>query len=328
MSISANAQIEFEAGQTLVPMAALTDSGDHQTFTAASAPWSNVSGFTPEVFQNGLATGGVVTPAVSLTNDKIDVSALTCYLAGVLTSVAEDTDVSITRGLSTDTHNITSITVTSVGVIAAVSGTDGTAFSETRGAAGGPPLIPVGSIEIAQVRTTSITAAVVAASEILAIWGQHCERWDYPSAEINTMEGTVAMATALPLSHTGPVTKKVYAKYYTPVFQAVAKTLDFVPMEKTFSQTSQEYYGGSIGGSTEALAQGKFTALLDDGHTDALLGKVGENLTFRFRQDRNRAPYSLTQGRLGIVRSYQKTAQVQASCTISGESKTKDFTGT
>ncbi len=325
--ISANAQIEYEAGQTLVPMAAMTDSGDHTKFNGASAPWSMVSGFSPVVRPNGLATGGAVIPAVSGSNDVVDTQALTAYLAGVLTSVAADTDVSITRGLTTDTHCITSITVTDAGAIAAVAGTDGTAISETRGAAGGPPLIPVGSVEIAQVRTTSVTAAAITADEIFAVVGQHCERYDFPAFDTNPIDGTVTFGSALPLSHTGAIPKGVFTQYYTPIYQAASRAVDFKPIETTYSVSSQEYYGGAVGGSSSSIGQGGFTALLQDGHTDGLLSQAGKNILVRFKQDRNRAPYSLTQGVLGIARTYPKTQQVQAVCTLSGELPTKDFTG-
>lgn len=327
MAISSNAQIEFEAGQTLVAMAELTDSGDHTTYEGASSPWSQASGFTPVIRPNGLVTGGAVTPAVSGTNDKVDVAALTCYLAGVLTSVSAGTDVTVSRGADTDTHRITSITVTAQGAIAAVAGVDGTAFSETRGANGGPPLIAVGAIEIAQVRVTSISAAAVDSDEIFDVIGQHCERYDYPAWSINPFDGSITLSAALPQSHTGPVTKKIYAQYYTPIFQTVAKAVDFKPAEASYSVTSQEYYGGVIGGSSSSLGQASFTVMLEDGHTDSLLQQAGNNILIKFKQDRNRAPYSLTQGILGITRTFPKTSQVQAACTVSAELSTQDFTG-
>lgn len=327
MAISANAQIEFEAGQTLVPTAELTDSGDHTTFEGATAPWSMVSGKQPTVTPNGLSTGGAVIPAVSGTNDLVDVQALTCYLAGVLTTVAADTDVTVSRGADTDTHRITSITVTNVGAIAAVAGADGIAFSETRGANGGPPLIAVGSIEIAQVRTTSTSAAAITDDEILAVIGQHCERYDFPAWDTNPLDGTVTFGSELPLIHTGSVPKKVYASYYTPIYQAVSRAVDFKPCEATYGVTSQEYYGGVVGGSSSSMGQGGFTAMLTDGHTDSLLAAAGNNILVKFKQDRNRAPYSLTQGILGITRTYPKSQQVQATCTLTAELETKDFPG-
>jgi hypothetical protein len=327
MAISSNAQIEFEAGQVLVTLAALTDSGDHTVYEGASAPWSQASGYTPTIRPNGLATGGAVVPAISGTNDKVDGGALTCYLAGVLTTVAEDTDLAVTRGADANTHCITSITITNAGAYASVAGTAHTHFVETRDAAGGPPLIPVGSIEIAQVRTTSTSAAAITADEIFDVIGQHTERYDYPAWTIDAFDGAIEFSAALPLIHTGAVTKAVYASYYTPIFQTVAKAIDFKPIEASYSVTSQEYYGGVIGGSSSSLGQGGFTAMLEDGHTDSLLAQAGNNILIRFKQDRNRTPYSLTQGILGITRTFPKTQQVQASCTVTGEHVTVDYTG-
>jgi hypothetical protein len=327
MAMSANAQLEFEAGQILVPLHALSDSGDHILFRSQSAPWSACAGFSPEVYPDGLVNGGAVTPAASGADDRIDVAALSAYIAGVLTLVASETGVSVQRASAPDTHRINALTVTSLGDIAVVAGEPGTTFSESRGADGGPPFIPVGDIEIAQVRLPAATAGPISPNDILTIWGQHCERWDYPAYQINTLDGEVEFASPLPLVHAGNQPKSVHAKVYRPVFQSVARALDFVPIEASYSATSQEHYGGVIGGSTSSLGQGKFTALLDDGHTDALIKQAGRNLTFRFKQDRNRSPYSLTQGVLGVARTYPKTAQVQASCTITGERATKDFPG-
>lgn len=326
MATSQNAQIEYEAGRTLVPAAALTDSGDHKTFTHTAKPWSKASGYEPVIAPNGLVTGGAVTPAAAGGNNNVDVAAISCYLAGVLTAVSAATNQACNRA-ATNVSKISSITVTSAGAIAVVAGTDGSsaAFSETRGAAGGPPLIPVGSIEIAQVRFSGNTAAPVAASEIFAVVGQHTERYDFPAWDVNSFDGKITFSSALPLIHTGSVAKAVYATVYTPIYQAVARALDFVPIERSFSVSSKDFYGGTVASSSSSLGQGSFTALLNDGHTDTLLSQEGNTLLFRFKQDRNKTAYSLSQGVLGVARTYPKTDQVQASCTISGEEKTRDY---
>ena len=58
-----NAKLQYEAGQTLVAMATMTDSGDHAIFSGASSPWSNKTGFVPKVIPNGVITGGGITPS-------------------------------------------------------------------------------------------------------------------------------------------------------------------------------------------------------------------------------------------------------------------------
>ena len=171
------ALVQYESGQTLAPMQAMTDSGDHATFSITAKPWSGVAGKEPEILPDGLATGGAISPNTG-SNDSIICAPLTCYLAGVLTAVATG-NVTVSRA-ATETHLITSITVNDAGALTAVAGAEGTAFSETRGAAGGPPLIPSGSIELGQVRLSSATAAEVAATEIFQVVGSHQERYDFP----------------------------------------------------------------------------------------------------------------------------------------------------
>lgn len=327
MATSPNASVEFEAGRNLVAAHALTDAGDHVNFSSASKPWSKASGFEPLVTPNGIVTGGIVVPAAAGGNNNVDISAISCYLAGTLTAVGAATNQAITRG-ATNVAKISSITVTSAGAIAVVAGTDSasTAFSETRGAAGGPPFIPVGSIEIAQVRLASNVAAPIAAGEIFAIVGIHQERYDFPGWQVLGLDGKIQFDSSLPLIHTGSVAKQVYAKVYTPIFTQVPRALDFQPAETSATTVSTDFYGGVIGGAGAAsLSQAQFTALLNDGHTDSLLGQKNNNIIIRFKQDRNKAPYSLTQGILNVTRTYPKADQVQATCTLSAEQATQDF---
>ena len=174
MATAENAKLQYEAGQNAVAMSALTDSGDHTLFTSAATLWSGKAGNAPVIRPNGLLTGGALT--TNATNNLVTVAALTCNLAGVVTSVAGASSPAITRP-ATNVSKVNSITVNSSGALAVVAGTDGatTAFSETRGAAGGPPLIPVGSIEIGQVRVTTSAAGLIAASEIFQVVG-HARR--------------------------------------------------------------------------------------------------------------------------------------------------------
>lgn len=319
MPTASNALIKYEAGQTSYAMAALTDSGNQTEFEAAAAPWSQRSGYAPVIRPDGLLTGGAITPAASGTNDLVDVAAGTAYIGGTLVSWAADTDVAITRGLTSDTHNITSITVTSLGAVAAVSGVDSAAFSETRAANGGPPLIAVTSIEIGQVRTTSVTAAPISSAEIFQTPGTHLERSDTPAiASVDYYEGTVTFVSAIPKIHTGTVAKKVCASYATPIFADVPKGLDFVAPETSYSVSSTPYYGGTEGSTASSLGQGSFTAILDNGVSDPLLSLAGANLWFKFWPDRASTANALAcQGVLGIARTFPAGSSIQAKCTIS-----------
>lgn len=341
MGTAENAKIEYECGQDLVTMAELTDEGDHQDFRSADPLWSGRSGFAPNVKPNGLATGGVVTPGTA--NDKVDVAALTCYLAGVLTTVGAAAATSVTRPAASPAglKKKLSITITSAGAVAVVAGLDNAAFSDVRGAAGGPPYILLDSIEIAQVWLTSSTAAVVTADEIKQVVGNSCERYDYPTweeARFNVDAGIignagVVFASALPLSHSAasPIAgapKKVFAEYYEPVFTDVPKSSDFVPPETSYTTSSKKIYGTTLGATSSSLNQGSFTAYLQDGISDGLLALKGEALFFKFFQSRfNSLPYLLQQGILGVTRSFPAGDQIAAACTISPETAAVEVTG-
>ncbi len=314
MATAENAKLQYEAGQTATAMSALTDSGDRTTFTSAASLWSQRSGYAPVIRPNGILTGFAVSTHAS--NDTVTVAAGTLNLNGVVTSVSAGS-ASVTRGVSSDTHNITSIIINSSGAIAAVAGTDSTAFSETRGTAGGPPLIAVDAIEIAQVRTTSVSAGVIAASEIFQVVGTHRERADYPPYTVDYSGGKITYVDALPASHTGPTAKKTFASYSAPVFSDVSLASDFVPPETSHSVTSTQIYGTTLGSSASTLNQGSFTAYLNDGVSDPLVALKNQILWFRFYPDRYASPYMLTQGKLGISRTFPAADGIQAACTIS-----------
>lgn len=310
-----NAQLQYEGGQNAVAMSALTNSGDAITYTSAASLWSQRTGFAAVVRPDGLVSGGAITPTA--TNNQLAVATLSVNLAGVVTAVA-GASVTITRP-ATAVAKVNSITVTSAGALAVVAGTDSTtpAFVETRGAAGGPPLIPVGSVEIGQVRVTSNTAAVITAAQVFTVPGLHVERADGPLFDVNYASGSVVFQSALPLIHTGSVPKGVYASYASPIFAAVAKATDFVMPETSYSVSSTQIYGGNIGATTSTLNQGSFTAYLNNGVNDPLVTLKGQNLWFKFFPDRYQSPYTLCQGKLGIARSFPAGDEIQAACTIS-----------
>ncbi len=320
MPSAENAKLQYEAGQNAYAMSELTTDAGATIFESAATLFSKKAGYAPDVRPNGLITGGAVIPSVTVANNNVDVAALSCYLAGVKTAVAAAVDQTCARA-ATNVSKISSVTVNSSGAIAIVAGTDGTtsAFSETRGAAGGPPLIPVGSIEIAQVRYTGNTAAAVAAAEIFQVVGIHQERYDYPIFEINYSDANVKFASALPLIHTGAVPKKVYASYADPIFADIQLASDFTPAETSNSVSSKQIYGSTLGSSSSSLGQAKFTAFLNDGIGDALVGLKNQNLWFKFFPDRYKTPYMLTQGKLGIARTFPAGDNIQAACTISSE---------
>lgn len=316
MPTAENAKLQYESGRTSYPMEKLTDSGDKTIFTSQAVLFSGANGVEPDVKPDGLATGGVVTG--NATNDVVDVAALTCYLAGVKTTVAAGSDEAITRPI-TNVARINSITINSSGVITVIAGTSAadTTFLETRGTAGGAPYIPVGSIEIAQVRMTTSAAAPIAATEIFQVIGLHQERYNSPIWTIDSQNAQVVMDSALPTIHTTDTTKAVNASYADPLFSDISKSENYVPSETSHSINSTQIYGTTIGSTSKSLNQGSFTAYVEDGITDPLIKAKDDNLWFKFFPNRYKSDYILDQGLLGISRTFPAGDSLAAACTIS-----------
>ena len=335
MPSAENAILEYEAGQNAVAMAALTDTGDHKTFLSSDELWSDKAGYEAQVRPNGLETGGNVTPAASGSNDVVDVAALTCFLAGVNTPVAAETDQAITRG-SISNFTKHSVTITSAGAVAIIDGTEGASFSDERGAAGGPPWIPTGSIEIAQIHISDKTSAPIDADEIKQVPGIHREMYSYPTwveNRINVENSVMGYAgikfnAALPLIHSDDsgsttATKKVYASYYTPEFAEIPNAYDFVRPATSYTVNSTQVYGGTVGSASRSLGGGSFSFSCRDGITDSLFAEEGSNLWFKFRPHRLKTPAIYCQGILGIKESFPAGDAISAECTISAEQEGK-----
>ena len=126
----------------------------------------------------------------------------------------------------------------------------------------------------------------------------------------------------MPAIHTGPLPKEVHASYASPIFADVQKGTDFVPAENSHTVNSTQIYGRTLGSSSTTLNQGSFTAYFEDGVTDGLVTLKNETLWFKHFPDRYKTAYTLTQGKLGIARTFPAGDQIQASCTISAEDAT------
>ncbi len=336
MATSVRGKVSIETGQTLTTYAEMTDSGDHQIYSLGTI-WSGKSGFEPSIRPDGMVAGrNVLSPHAS--TDEVTIAGFTAYVKGVLYEVSATSDT-FTRGTGPGKAKVISITMDCGGTEAVVPGAEGggTTFSETRGAAGGPPLIPVSSVEIGQIRITSATPAVLTAAQIFQVVGQHAERFDFPSwEEHNIGFGTTAdsaaeqkshikLTSALPAVHTGPTYKNVYVQYYTPVLSELSKAVDFVPAETSHSVTSTQFYNGTIASAAASLNAGAFTALLTDGISDALVNEQDEIITVKFHPDRNKSPFILTQGTIGMARTFPTTDQNQSATTVAASERSAGF---
>jgi hypothetical protein len=167
------------------------------------------------------------------------------------------------------------------------------------------------------VRTTTSAAAAISDDEIFQTVGLHRERADFPQYTIDYSNGNISFLTALTQDHTGSLPKRVYAHYHTPIFAEISLASDFTAPETTHATNSTQIYRTTIGSSTSTLGQGGFTAYLQDGVTDTLVTLKNEFLWFRFYPDQYSAKYVLTQGKLGVSRTFPADGEIQAACTIS-----------
>jgi hypothetical protein len=318
-----NAKLEFEGGQNAFAMMALSDSGDAKVFNSGEELWSQAAGVAPVVRPDGLLTGGKVTPAAAGGNNNVDHAAFTANVGGEEIAVAAGSDIAITRAIS-DTHIINSLVCDSAGTVSVVSGSESTSFVETRGAAGGPPYIPVGSIELAQVRLNSSTAAAIKATEIFDLVNRHTEKADFPVPEVDYINGAVEFSSVLPKIHTGDLPKGVHASFATPEFIEAFDAYDFVPSETGYSSSSTQTYSRVKNSRSKSLSNATFSILLKDGITDTLVGKQGENIYFRFYPDQFKTYNIIEQGVFSIARTFPAGGDITASCTINVDEKGKE----
>jgi len=331
MANSKHAAIYIETGQTVATAEALVDSGDGKTFNSANADFfSQKAGKQPILICDGIVSGRNIL-SVNETANTVTVANFSANSGGTTYAVSATTKT-ITRGVTTG-YIVNSVTMTSAGVVAVVAGTEGSAFSDTRAAAGGPPLVPAGSVEIGQIRTSGTASAVITAAEIYQVPNQHTERADYPAAVVDSigygtkatqeaeMTAFVKFDSVLPKIHTGTIAKGVYLTYYEPTLSLLSRTVDFVPATVTASTGSTQIYGGTggskfIGSSSESIGAGSFTAYLENGITDELVTLSGERLLVKFMQNANKSPYCLTDGVMTLTNANPVETDVTASVTI------------
>ena len=308
-----HSRIDYQSGEQPYSMAELTNSGDNKTYTTLSTLLVDGANIQPD----GVISGGMITPVISGTNNAVSIEGLLVSSNGVVLSVV-GVDKTITRA-SSNVASVSSITVTSAGAIVVIKGSDSvnTSFSEMRGVAGGAPYIPLNSVEIGQIRTSTNLAGVIHNSYIHQTAGAHIEMADFPVFEVNNFNGKVVFDLPLSLIHTGDTPKKVYGEYAKPLFTEQKFSNDFVPAEVSYSSSSEQVYSATIGSSSSSLGQGSFTAILKDGITDPILKLSGQNVMIKYYQDRNKTPHILTQGVIGVSRTFGASDNPKVSITIS-----------
>jgi len=312
-----DAKLQVEQGFVFWDFEKGTNSGDQKkyTFSGTLKLFSLKKGQAPVVRPDGARSGFAITPGISGSNNKIDVAAGAAFVGGVDLAVNASADLSVTRTPAGGVNQITSIIVDNAGVISAVAGTEGTGFVATRGAAGGPPYIPVDKIELGQVKLTSNTDAPVLASEI----DQNVmERYDIPSFVTVPEEAAIRMLTALDKRHTADVTKGIWAKHYEPVFNDIPEASNWKPVDQKADSKSGRTYDGVFSIGSKGLGEGSFEVMLKGENGEILSSVVNDTRWFRFYPDKFRTDHHLVCGDLTYDREYPPDNVMKASCKING----------
>lgn len=338
MATSANAMIKIETSSIAYSAAAMTDSGDQTIFKVTGV---DVFSGDPDVDckPDGIISGINLLYATGV-NDTVAWPAFTCYISGIEVSVGAGS-IAITRPASA-VAKVCSIIVDGTATVDETEGTDGatTTFSETRGAAGGPPLIAVADIEIGQIRVTSDVAAPILDNEIKQNPGQHSEFTHFPPiAEIlhvgkgdilalSASEKTayVKFASALPKIHTGAIPKGVFVDYAVPNMTEIPRCLAYTPSEVSHGISSTTYYGGTDASTTKSLGQGGFTVRMDDGIRDFIVRRKDKQTVVYFYPDRDKTPNQKTMATIGLSRTFPEADQNSGAVTMTSLNETADFT--
>jgi len=333
---------EVPGGGTFYAMHALTDSGDHQTFNFVGDDFiSNFKGktsdsnYSPTVRVDGVISGGTVIPSVAVANNNVDVTTMSAYIGGNdytgSSKVAADVDLACTRGDAGDPYLINSVICNAAGNFSVLAGLKGAAFDLTggRGAAGQPPYITVGSIEVAQVRFTTHGAAVVSADEIKMIPNVTREMAMRPGHDIEFARVSggsldspgVTMRTPLAAIHTGDTARLVFMECYSANFAEWQGVRDVAFQGETIGSTSSETFSGVRSFTTSEISEGSFTwevgSLTSDPEWSVMEGKDARTW-FKLLESRTATGYLVCQAAASGVPTVPASGAIAVTVTLSG----------
>ena len=333
-----NRALYLETGANQQPAEAATIDATFMIAQASYSPFSNSEGKT-EVLPTGLETGGAITPTTN--NDEVAVAAATAVMVDHASanakgriSVAGLTISSITRPTATN-KIIHAITITDAGtpIFALVAGTEAAAFSDTVGAAGGPPKIPAASILVGHIRFDDDAAAVVLSSEIRAFAAPtnepvSLERFDYPGwkdPQLNFSKGALgqvefnkALATPHDDGASGLTSKKVIIKGYSGTMTIIPNIASYSPPGISVSSSSTENFDGVTAEQTQGVADGSFeVSKLSDGIRDAVIAQKGKTVLIQYFEDETvTGDYIWSQGVCVPTTTFEGKKSPTASVTI------------
>jgi hypothetical protein len=340
-----DALIEVEVGITFYPLAELSTvsspaSEVGRKFETQAEFISPQEGLEPVVRLDGVITGLTLTPGSGY--NEVDYSDGSAYIKGQQVDVTASTISGLLRPTTAGYVRINALTVDENGTINNTVGTQGASVT-TRGAAGGPPFLPVDEVLIGYVTMTYYGGSesgqqVITASEIN---DESRERTTIPGYEVIYHDGSgndasnigiIRFASALPLIHAasaaGPGTarRNVYASYYEPDFEQIPDAKDF-SFNEDIATIASKAYGDSA--EEKALStpswSGSGTAYWDKVN-DILTIIKGSKRWIKYFPDRDNTDYFTGRAILKVSRNMPVEDNLMATVTVegSGEIYSKD----
>lgn len=332
----ANASVQVELGSISYPMSALSSVSSPTTdvnkkFVTLAEYISDLAALQAEVRLDGVLTGLALTPGSGF--NEVDVSAGSAYIQGQLVEVTATTVSDITRPTTIGQVLVTALTVDSAGSITATPATEG-ATSTTRGAAGGPPYLPVDEVLIGYVTATYYDGSasgerILTAGEIDSSSKEYAA---IPSSKVvfhdeTQLVGIVEMANTLPQIHAataaGPGTacRNVYASYYEPEFEEIPDAKDFSFTEDVSTYKSKAYKDASeetaIGTPSWSASFSAYFTTVDD-----ILNLVKNSKRWiKHYPDSDLAPHWAGMSIVKVGRETPVENNMMASITLEGSGK-------
>jgi len=221
LSVAKNFSILVEDGFQARGPALMADSGDGRFFTCGGARFSlcekdeNGIDRTPGVRPDGVRNGCFVSAAADGLADAVDVGHGTAWIGYAPVTVQAAANVAVPRPAS-GMKKTSSVALDATGAVSVIGGTDGAGFSAARGAAGGPPFVPAGKIELATVALSHNAAAVK--EEEISFMPEYSHAPEYG---LSPYSCGVRFFAPLPAIHEGGVARNVWITWDEPIMAAV-----------------------------------------------------------------------------------------------------------
>jgi len=315
MANNENMGLRVEINRTKVAIALLTQSASSTEYTTGIKYWSDEGAFKPVVRPNGVLSGFSMTP--SGTADTVNIAAGEANLNGVQLTKVSGT-LLITRP-TVSNFKISSVTLDAAGAFVEVQGAEDTAFSIVRAALGGPPLIPVDSVELGQVLMDAQGAAVFVAAELKQIINDSQEVATFPNFTIDFENGRILVPLGFKQIHTGVIARAVWAEYHTAGFLDMERVSSVQLPNTSRSVSSDATNTGPVGNVTSSVNAGSATIIGTNGVIEPAVLINDQKVWVIFNPDKNQSPHSDVQCFWNAVPSFDAAANLSIAVTMTAE---------